>query len=75
MKMKRFSALVVTLSTSLSMIAAPSARGQQSQPEQGAKLMASTDDIRVVAPALEKYAQGRLLGEVWKRPDHGIAVS
>ena len=25
-------------------------------------------DIRTVAPALEKYAQGRLLGEVWKRP-------
>ena len=25
-------------------------------------------DIRAVAPALEKYAQGRLLGEVWKRP-------
>jgi 4-carboxymuconolactone decarboxylase len=25
-------------------------------------------DIRMVAPALEKYAQGRLLGEAWKRP-------
>jgi 4-carboxymuconolactone decarboxylase len=25
-------------------------------------------DVRSVAPALEKYAQERLLGEVWKRP-------
>jgi len=27
------------------------------------------EDMRVVAPALEKYAQDRILGEVWKRPD------
>jgi len=26
-------------------------------------------DVRSVAPALEKYTQERLLGEVWKRPD------
>lgn len=26
------------------------------------------DDIRAVAPALEKYTQDRLLGELWKRP-------
>jgi len=25
-------------------------------------------DMQMVAPALEKYTQGRLLGEVWKRP-------
>jgi len=31
--------------------------------------MTSVDDIRTVAPALEKYAQDRLVGEVWKRPD------
>src|SRR3954463_6995527 len=29
---------------------------------------AQSDDVRSVAPALEKYTQGRLLGEVWKRP-------
>jgi 4-carboxymuconolactone decarboxylase len=29
--------------------------------------MLPLDDIRMVAPALEKYTQGRLLGEVWKR--------
>jgi len=26
------------------------------------------NDVRAVAPALEKYTQDRLLGEVWKRP-------
>src|SRR3977135_1991262 len=28
----------------------------------------SREDLRMVAPALEKYAQGTLLGDVWKRP-------
>lgn len=31
--------------------------------------MTSSDDIRAVAPVLEKYAQTRLQGDVWKRPD------
>jgi 4-carboxymuconolactone decarboxylase len=30
--------------------------------------VAQANDIRAVAPALEKYAQDRLFGEVWKRP-------
>jgi len=30
--------------------------------------MLPPDGIRTVAPALEKYTQGRLLGDVWKRP-------
>jgi 4-carboxymuconolactone decarboxylase len=30
--------------------------------------MLSLNDVRMVAPALEKYTQGPLLGEVWKRP-------
>jgi 4-carboxymuconolactone decarboxylase len=30
------------------------------------------EDVRLVAPALEKYAQGTLLGEVWKRPGLGV---
>ena len=30
--------------------------------------VAQANDIRAVAPALEKYTQDRLLGEVWKRP-------
>jgi 4-carboxymuconolactone decarboxylase len=32
------------------------------------KPMPTLDDVRSVAPALEKYTQGRLLDEVWKRP-------
>jgi 4-carboxymuconolactone decarboxylase len=31
--------------------------------------MPTRDDVRTVAPALEKYTRDRLLGEVWKRPD------
>lgn len=30
--------------------------------------MPTGDDIRTVAPALAKYTEDRLLGEVWKRP-------
>jgi 4-carboxymuconolactone decarboxylase len=30
------------------------------------------EDVRLVAPALEKYAQETLLGEVWKRPGLGV---
>jgi 4-carboxymuconolactone decarboxylase len=29
---------------------------------------AQANDVRAVAPALERYTQNRLLGEVWKRP-------
>ena len=28
----------------------------------------SRKDIQMVAPALDKYTQNRLLGEIWKRP-------
>src|SRR2546422_6471604 len=45
----------------------------------GATPMAGLDDMRTVVPALEKYTQGRLLGDVWKRPglasrDRGIVT-
>lgn len=29
----------------------------------------SSDSLRLVAPALEKYSQDKLMGEVWKRPE------
>ena len=35
---------------------------------EGGPPMLPLNEIRRVAPALEKYTQGRLLGEVWKRP-------
>ena len=34
---------------------------------EGAKPMPTPQDIRAVAPALEKYAQGVVLGDLWKR--------
>jgi 4-carboxymuconolactone decarboxylase len=35
------------------------------------KEMPSPDDVRMVAPAFEKYTQARLLDDVWKRPGLG----
>jgi len=32
------------------------------------KAALTPDDVRMVAPALEKYTQERVLGELWKRP-------
>src|SRR4051812_43878977 len=40
---------------------------QAQQPDVGARRL-SPEDVRAVAPALEKYPQERLYGEVWKRP-------
>jgi 4-carboxymuconolactone decarboxylase len=34
--------------------------------------MLTSEDVRAVAPALEKYTRGKLLDEVWKRP--GLAA-
>jgi 4-carboxymuconolactone decarboxylase len=34
----------------------------------GAKSMQSMNDVRMVAPGLERYTKERLLGDVWKRP-------
>src|SRR5712691_11358013 len=62
--MKIFTATLATLL----LIAASSAQGQQEKAEQGLEPMLPPDGIRTVAPALEKYTQSRLLGEVWKRP-------
>jgi 4-carboxymuconolactone decarboxylase len=35
-------------------------------------LVQANDDVRTVAPALEKYTQARVLGDLWKRP--GLAA-
>ena len=35
---------------------------------EGASPMSKPDDVRAVVPALEKYAQGVVLGDLWKRP-------
>jgi 4-carboxymuconolactone decarboxylase len=50
---------------SLSLLA--SACSHASQTTWEASPMLSANDIRMVAPALDKYRADRLLGEVWKR--------
>jgi 4-carboxymuconolactone decarboxylase len=56
--------LAVTLA-SLSLIASAT-----TEPTQAAEERTLTrDDVRMVAPALERYTQGVLLGDLWKRPD------
>jgi 4-carboxymuconolactone decarboxylase len=59
-------------------IVAGAASGQQA-PIEGVKTMPTTEDIRAVAPALEKYAKDVLRGDLWKRPgmsvrDRGIVT-
>ena len=53
---------------SLCLIAVSSAQGQPLKSGPGSKPMLPLDDVRMVAPALEKYTRGTLLGDVWKRP-------
>jgi 4-carboxymuconolactone decarboxylase len=47
---------------------------------EGSRTMPTIEDVRTVAPALEKYTQDVLLGDVWKRPgltprDRGIITA
>lgn len=37
-------------------------------PIEGANPMSKSEDVRTVAPALQKYAQEVLMGDLWKRP-------
>jgi 4-carboxymuconolactone decarboxylase len=52
---------------SLALIAS-SAQAQESKAMVMSKSTLGREDLQIVAPALDKYAQQRLLGEVWKRP-------
>jgi 4-carboxymuconolactone decarboxylase len=65
MEMKLLAATIA----SLSLILTSSAQGQESKSVPRSSQMPPLDDIRAVAPALAAYAQGRLFGEVWQRPD------
>lgn len=56
---------------SLVLISSAWAQGNQAAPERGSTPIPARDDVRTVAPALEKYRQDRLLGDVWKRPGLG----
>lgn len=56
--------LVAAALTTLALIGPSSLRAEQ-------KAMPTLDDIRLVAPALQKYTKGHLFDEVWKRPGLG----
>ena len=60
--MKLFNALLASLALISSSIQAKEENSMATQ------TIVSRAEIRAVAPALDKYAQERLLGEVWKRP-------
>jgi 4-carboxymuconolactone decarboxylase len=60
--MKLFTALMASLALMSSSIQANEATTMAAQ------TIVSRADIRAVAPALDKYTQERLLGEVWERP-------
>jgi 4-carboxymuconolactone decarboxylase len=52
----------------LSLMATQSACAEETASMTGKPIL-TKEDVRIVAPALEAYTQGRLLGDVWKRPD------
>lgn len=53
----------------LMLFASACAQGQSANARKAAETVQSMDGLHSVSPALEKYAQDRLFGEVWKRPD------
>ena len=59
--------LVAALIAALSLISTTYAQGQHTYNGRKPEPMQTTNDIRMVAPALEKYAQGPL-ADLWKRP-------
>jgi 4-carboxymuconolactone decarboxylase len=60
--------LLAATIASLSLFASSSAQADQTAAAPGSKPMLTSDDVRKVAPALDRYTQDRLLGDVWKRP-------
>jgi 4-carboxymuconolactone decarboxylase len=62
-KMKRMAVMIAALSLSSSTWA----QGQHTENGRKSEPMPTIDDITMVAPALEKYAQGPL-ADLWKRP-------
>ncbi len=59
--------LVAAMIAALSLISTTYAQGQHTYNGRKPEPMQTTNDIRMVAPALEKYAQGPL-ADLWKRP-------
>ena len=61
--------ILAAATAALSLISAACAQESQIRSAPGAQPVIKPDDVRAVSPALERYKQDRLLGEVWKRPD------
>src|SRR5260370_24185918 len=59
--------LMALMITALSLISTTGAQGQQKQNGRKWEPMQTINDITMVAPALDKYAQGPL-SDLWKRP-------
>jgi 4-carboxymuconolactone decarboxylase len=59
---------VLAAAASFSFCLLAQAMAQAPTASEGAKPMLTSQEIRAVAPALERYAQGVVLGDLWKRP-------
>jgi 4-carboxymuconolactone decarboxylase len=64
--MKPLAALIASLS--LIAMSAAQAETPSMSASNAAKTAPTRDDIRAVAPALDKYTQGPVLGDLWNRP-------
>ena len=62
--MKLLAATIASLA-----VIASSAQAQEKSVVPKLNSMVTREDVRMVAPALDKYLQDRLLGDMWKRPD------
>jgi 4-carboxymuconolactone decarboxylase len=58
---------LATVAFTLCLVVQASAQTAATKME-GTKVMPTTEDIRSIAPVLEKYAKGVVLGDLWKRP-------
>ena len=63
--------IVAAAIVSLVLIAATARAQEANGMQKSTTSLPSREDIRSVAPALDKYTEDRLLGDVWKRPDLG----
>jgi 4-carboxymuconolactone decarboxylase len=69
-KASRKAGLLAAAAVSFALAAASLAHAQGSDTRSAASTLPGTrDDVRMVAPALERYAQGALFGDLWRRPD------
>lgn len=62
---KTLAAVLAAVIVSLPLLMAMPVQAEQAKPM-------TLDDVRLVAPGLERYAQIRLFGDLWKRPDLSI---